>query len=44
MELEEWVRGMEKIFTVIEGPEEKKVDIATFYLIGEADIWWGTMK
>jgi len=32
---------MEKMFTVIEVPKEKKVDIATFYLIGEADSWWG---
>jgi len=30
---------MEKIFTVAEVPEEKKVNIWTFYLINEADIW-----
>ena len=37
--LEEWVKGMEKIFIVVEGPEEKKVNIRTYYLTGEADIW-----
>jgi len=36
--LEEWIRGMEKIFTVVEVPEEKKVNIRTYYLTGKADI------
>jgi len=35
---------MEKIFAVVEVAEEKKVKIGTFYLAGEADIWWRTMK
>jgi len=42
--LEEWVRGMDKIFTVVEVPEEMKVNIGTYYLTGEADIWWNTVK
>jgi len=42
--LEEWIRGMEKIFTVVEVPEEKKMNIGTYYLSGEADIWWNTVK
>jgi len=42
--LEEWVRGMEKIFTVVEVPKEKKVNIRTYYLSGEADIWWNTVE
>jgi len=42
--LEEWIRGMEKIFTVIEVPEEKRVNIRTYYLTGEADIWLNTVK
>ena len=44
VELEEWIRGMEKIFTVVEMPKEKKVNIGTFYLTGEADIWWNTIR
>jgi len=36
--LEEWTRGMEKIFTVVEVPEEKKVSVGTYYLTDEADI------
>jgi len=35
---------MEKIFAVVEVPEEKKVNIGTFYLAGEADIWCSTVK
>jgi len=42
--LEEWVRGMQKIFTVIEVPEEKKVNIRMYYLTSEVDIWWNTVK
>jgi len=42
--LEEWIKGMEKIFTVVEVLEEKKVDIGTYYLTNEADIWWTTVK
>jgi len=44
VELEEWIRGMEKIFAVVEVPKNKKVNIGTFYLAGEADIWWNTVK
>ena len=44
VELEEWVLGIEKIFIVVEVPEEKKVNIGTYYLTGEADIWWNTVK
>ena len=36
--LEEWIRGIEKIFTVVEVTEGKKVNIGTYYLTGEADI------
>ena len=36
--LELWIRGMEKIFTMVEMPEEKRVNIGTFYLTGKADI------
>ena len=42
--LEEWVRGMEKIFTMLEVSEEKKVNTGTHCLIGEAHIWWNTIK
>jgi len=38
VELEEWIRGIEKIFVVIEVLKEKKVNIGTFYLTGEANI------
>jgi len=44
LELEEWIGGMEKIFTVIKVPEEKRVNIMTFYLPEEASICWSTAK
>jgi len=44
VELEEWIRGIEKIFAIVEVPENKKVNIGTFYLAREADIWWNTVK
>ena len=30
--LEEWIRGMKRIFAIVEVPEDKKMDIRTFYL------------
>jgi len=44
MELKEWIRGMDKIFTVADVPYEKKVNIRMFYITGEVDIWWNTVK
>ena len=44
VELEEWLRGMEKIFTMVEVPEERKVNIRTYCLNGEVDIQWNTVK
>ena len=35
---------MEEIFIVVEVPEEKRVNIVMYYLTGEADIWWNTVK
>ena len=44
VELEDWIREMEKIFAIVKVPKEKKVNIETFYLAGEADIWCSTVK
>jgi len=44
MELGDWVKGIEKIFTLVEISKEKKVNITVFYLTGEADIWWNTVQ
>ena len=44
IELEEWIRSMEKIFKVIRAPEENKVTISTFYFIEEVDIQWNIVK
>jgi len=44
MILEEWIRQMEKIFDVVEVPDNKRIKIWTFYLSGTADIWWETVR
>ena len=44
MLLEEWVRQMEKIFDVVEVPDDRRINIGAFYLTGHADIWWGMVK
>ena len=35
---------MEKIFVVVEIPEDKKVNVGIFYLAYEADIRWSTVN
>jgi len=42
--LEEWVRGITKIFIGVEVPQEKKIIIGMYCLTGEVDILWNTMK
>ena len=35
---------MEKIFAVVEVPKQKKVNIGTVYLAGQANIRWSIVK
>jgi len=44
VELEEWIRRMEKIFIVAEVSDEKMLNIRTLYLTMEIDICWNTVK
>jgi len=44
MILEEWIRQMKKIFDVVEVPDNKRINIGTFYLSRTADMWWGTVR
>ena len=43
-ELELWLREFDKLFDVVECPEELKVNQATFYLVGEADYLWANSR
>ena len=43
-ELELWLREFDKLFDVVECPEELKVNQAAFYLVGEADYWWANSR
>ncbi|XP_019172763.1 PREDICTED: uncharacterized protein LOC109168177 [Ipomoea nil] len=38
--LEECVRTFDKIFSVVGCPEERRVELASFYFSHEADFWW----
>uniref|UniRef100_A0A804K783 non-specific serine/threonine protein kinase n=1 Tax=Musa acuminata subsp. malaccensis TaxID=214687 RepID=A0A804K783_MUSAM len=44
MVAEQWMMRIEKIFDVLNCPDDKKVYLATFMLEGEAEHWWRTMK
>ncbi|XP_019103730.2 uncharacterized protein LOC109134445 [Beta vulgaris subsp. vulgaris] len=44
VKFEEWVAYMEKLLEVVSCPENLKVKLASFYLEGPADMWWGTIK
>lgn len=41
---QEWIDTVESLFLVHETPVVKKVDIATFYLRGEAKKWWKQVR
>ncbi|MCI35000.1 gag polyprotein, partial [Trifolium medium] len=36
-----WLQAMKKIFGAIHCPEEEKVTLATYQLLGDAEYWWG---
>ena len=38
--LEEWIRALDKILEVVECPPGRQVEMASFYLKEEADLWW----
>ncbi|XP_019159928.1 PREDICTED: uncharacterized protein LOC109156532 [Ipomoea nil] len=38
--LEEWIRALDKVFAVVGCPEDRRVELATFYFSHEADLWW----
>ena len=44
MELEDQIRGIEKTFAVLQVPEKKKVNVGIFYVVGEVNIQWSTVK
>ncbi|KAL2904059.1 1-deoxy-D-xylulose-5-phosphate synthase [Bienertia sinuspersici] len=42
--LEKWIRTFDKLFESIGCLEEERIHAATYYLQGEADIWWSTSQ
>ncbi|XP_019173612.1 PREDICTED: uncharacterized protein LOC109169220 [Ipomoea nil] len=38
--LEEWIRSLDKFFAVVGCPEDRRVELASFYYRHEADLWW----
>ncbi|KAF3786730.1 hypothetical protein EJ110_NYTH24743 [Nymphaea thermarum] len=41
---EAWIRGIEKIFTTLSVPDNKKVQYGTFMLKEDAEEWWLTQR
>jgi len=41
---EDWIRGIEKLFDVLQCPKEWKLGFTIFYLKDEADLWWVTVR
>ncbi|MEQ5154431.1 retrotransposon gag family protein, partial [Providencia rettgeri] len=37
---EEWIRAFDKILQAVECPPGRQVEMASFYLKEEADLWW----
>ncbi|XP_010678400.1 uncharacterized protein LOC104893955 [Beta vulgaris subsp. vulgaris] len=44
LKLEDWAAYIEKLLEVASCPENLIVKLASFYLEGPADMWWGTIK
>ncbi|XP_019156925.1 PREDICTED: uncharacterized protein LOC109153514 [Ipomoea nil] len=38
--LEKWIRSLDKIFAVVGCPEDRRVELASFYFSHEVDLWW----
>ncbi|XP_074297279.1 uncharacterized protein LOC141627983 [Silene latifolia] len=44
VEFENWLRSFDKLFEAIRCPETWRVRFAVYYLVGQADLWWETVK
>ncbi|XP_074277131.1 uncharacterized protein LOC141600780 [Silene latifolia] len=44
VELENWIRSLDKLFDAIQCPEKWRVEFTVYYLVGQADLWWETVK
>ncbi|KAL9244353.1 hypothetical protein vseg_018139 [Gypsophila vaccaria] len=44
VEFVNWIKGMDKVFYAIKCPEKWKIGFVVYYLVGQADLWWETMK
>ncbi|XP_074278678.1 uncharacterized protein LOC141602275 [Silene latifolia] len=44
VELENWIRSLDKLFDTIQCPEKWRMEFAVYYLVGQADLWWKTVK
>lgn len=40
LEVEQWIKELEKVFKVIECKEDEKVNFILHILQGDADVWW----
>jgi len=42
--IEDWMKGVEKLFNTLQCPGEWKVGFAMFCLKDKADLWWATVR
>lgn len=40
---EEWLREIEKAFSIVKVPERLKVTFGTYMLVEDAEAWWSTL-
>ncbi|XP_057249952.1 uncharacterized protein LOC130591066 [Beta vulgaris subsp. vulgaris] len=44
VKFEDWIAYMEKLLDMVNCPTNLRVKLASFYLDGQADMWWKTVK
>ena len=42
--IEEWVKAMEKVFSILAYTDHQKVAFVTYMLKADAEFWWNGMK
>ena len=41
---DEWIKAMEKIFSVLDCSDHQKVSFATYMLKADAEFWWNSVR
>ena len=41
---DEWIKAMEKVFSVLDCSDHQKVTFATYMLEADAEFWWNSVR